>query len=108
MHTTKSFINEDGNEAKIPSQPKETSCKVYPLNGYPFAAIERGDEDYVIVFGNHMITARCFFSPEACKEWLDKTEWQAILNVVGIYFDHMTELNRIERIANLKKITNNE
>lgn len=90
MNTTESFTSEAGKEASTKEQNKEVYSNVVKLEGYPFAAIKQG-EGWVCVFGKNMITERVFLSPETMLAWLNTTEWHAILNVIGIYYDFLND-----------------
>lgn len=78
------------NEAGIADTSKEDFSKpnVTPLDGYPFAAVETRF-GYAIIFGKHMIHSGYFMSIEECYDWLRKNPFNEILNLIGIYIDHV-------------------
>lgn len=81
-----------GKRAKTKQQDKQQSgepfkTRVQPIEGTAFACVEKNDNEYVIVFGQNMITDKTFKDKFEATTWLRKTEWNAILNVIGIYVD---------------------
>lgn len=75
-----------------------TNALVKTIDGTPFATVKRGENDYIIIFGKHMITDKSFYSQGAAKSWCNQTDWLPILNVIGIYVE-----NKIEELNNNKK-----
>lgn len=90
-----------GDEAKTSSTDRETSSAeesantVKPIFGTPFGIVKRGQNDHLIIFGKHLITSQSFINERQAMEWCNKTDWATILNVVGIYIEHVLEEKKI-------------
>ena len=59
-----------------------------PIEGTPFGIVKRKANDYVVIFGRNMISNRSFISERQATDWVHKTDWATILNVVGIYVEY--------------------
>lgn len=78
-----------------PSGEKLILNKIQPIEGTPFHTAKKGDNQYVIVMGNHLISNEIFYSRGSAIKSLDKINYWTILNIVGIY---------IEQVENFKKL----
>lgn len=93
--SSKNTSQNSGKEAETqPQNNSNSSVEVYKLPNLPFAIIKKESNAYVIVLGKHMITPKIFISIEAAEEWLSLTDWESILNVIGIYVDFINNLNK--------------
>ena len=57
------------------------------IEGCPFGIVKRKANDYVVVFGKNMISNKSFISERQATEWVNKTDWNSMLNVIGIYIE---------------------
>lgn len=78
------------NEAGTANMNNEDSSKpkITPLDGYPFAAVETRF-GYAIIFGKNMIHSDYFMTINDCYEWLKNFPFNEMLNLVGIYVNHV-------------------
>lgn len=73
----------------------ESDKTIEPILGTPFACAKKDENRFVVIFGEHMITAREFTSRKQATDWVYRTDWITILNVVGIYVDHVLKEKNI-------------
>lgn len=95
-----SFGKITGKKAEINNTDKltsgvETKNIIEPITGTPFACVKKDENRYVVIFGDHMITSREFISRRQATDWVHKTDWASILNVVGIYINHVLKEQNI-------------
>lgn len=99
----------DGKEVETIQQNNSVSSNITIIEGSPFAIFENKINDntseYIIVMGKHIACNEKFESKEAANYWVQKTDWNTILNVVAIYFNALVEQQRIEKRAKLNNIT---
>ena len=58
--------------------------KIVPIEGTPFATVQKTENEYILVFGQNMITNEIFSSRGAAEKEIERIDWNKILNIVGI------------------------
>lgn len=108
---TKSHGEKDGEKAKTEQLNSSPSSKITTIEGSPFAIyeIEIGkDKRYVVIMGKNVITAQGFETIEEARYWIEKTDWNSMLNIMYVFMQQFHEEKRLERKAKLNEITNNK
>lgn len=74
------------NQQNKPEFPSMTikDPKIVPIEGTPFATVQKTENEYILVFGQNMITNEIFSSRGAAEKEIDRIDWNKILNIVGI------------------------
>lgn len=72
--------------------------RVIPIDGTPFATVEKDEGQYIIIFGKHMITPEIFSSRGAALKEIERLDWTKILNVIGIYVENAINNENIKKI----------
>ena len=73
------------------SESPTNKPRIKQIDGLPTATVQRGEEDFVIIFGNHMINSKSYKSHEEAVKYMKKYPWIEILNVIGIYVNYTEE-----------------
>ena len=58
--------------------------KIVPIEGTPFATVQKAENEYILVFGQNMITNEIFSSRGAAEKEIERIDWNKILNIIGI------------------------
>ena len=80
-----------GEKQKTKQQDKEQyhgmtikDPKIVPIEGTPFATVQKEEGQYILVFGQNMITNEIFSSRGAPEKEIERIDWNKILNLIGI------------------------
>ena len=60
---------------------------VTPIVGLPFATVKVTESEVAVIFGKYKITEKQFSSHREAVRWVSGTDWNTILNVIGIFME---------------------
>lgn len=94
LENVSSLGTQDGNEETTVGTFKQDSSielEVKDIDNTPFKSVKTPD-GYMLTFGKWAISSKKFKSHKEAARYVNQTDWQMILNVIGIMTDYQIEI----------------